>query len=104
VGNPDSFWRAAENTGVRAAGRLRYRDHHRYSEADVRNILDAARRANATALVTTEKDVINLPQGRGSWSLPFYWLKTRVTVDRADELLDLILSRCRLHARQRALG
>ena len=104
VGNPDSFWRAVENTGLNTSRRLRYRDHHRYSAADVRDILEVTRRANATALVTTEKDVINLPEDHESWPLPIYWLKTRVVVDRADELLDLILRRCRLHARERALG
>ncbi len=101
VANPDSFWRAVAQTGARPAARVCYRDHHRYSAADVRRLSARARQAGAAALVTTEKDVINLPPGRNSWPAPLYWLKIRVSVEDAGRLLDEILNRA-LPARERA--
>lgn len=89
VANPDSFWRDLERIGVPAARRAVYRDHHRYSPAELARLLAAARECGAEWLVTTEKDLMNLPE------IPpaLFWLKTRVTIDRPEELLDLVLSR-----------
>jgi tetraacyldisaccharide 4'-kinase len=102
VANPDSFWRAVAQTGARPAARVCYRDHHRYSAADVRRLSACARQAGAAASVTTEKDVINLPPGQNSWPAPLYWLKIRVSVEDAGRLLDEILNRV-LPARERAV-
>ena len=48
------------SSGVEIADKRSFRDHHRYSEADVRELVKAAREAGASALVTTEKDYVRL--------------------------------------------
>jgi 3-deoxy-D-manno-octulosonic-acid transferase len=60
LGNPDSFWRTLDAEGIRPAERLAFRDHHRYTQADIGRIGDAARRADASVLLTTQKDFVNL--------------------------------------------
>lgn len=60
LGSPDSFWRTLDAEGVRPAERLAFRDHHRYTQADIARITDAARQANASVLLTTQKDFVNL--------------------------------------------
>ncbi len=64
IGNPKAFFddlgRAGSRTGMEVAGTLAFPDHHRYSAADLERIRQRARRAGAKALVTTEKDSLNL--------------------------------------------
>jgi tetraacyldisaccharide-1-P 4'-kinase len=37
-----------------------YRDHHAYSERDIRDLLNLRQRSEADGFVTTEKDAVNL--------------------------------------------
>ena len=37
-----------------------YRDHHAYTEKDIRDLLDLKQRSEAGGFVTTEKDAVNL--------------------------------------------
>ena len=60
VGNPESFRATLAESGTAVAGFAAFRDHHAYSAADVRRIEESARRAGATALLTTEKDEVKL--------------------------------------------
>ncbi len=97
VGNPDAFWRDAAATGAELARRRAYRDHHQYAASDVRELLAAARDSRSAALLTTEKDIVNLwhvreSAGAGSLfsPLPLYWLKTRVVVEGGERLIETI--------------
>ena len=60
LGNPEAFFRDLRNWGLALAGQTTYADHHRYSDAEVLEILAAGKQAGANALVTTEKDAQNL--------------------------------------------
>jgi tetraacyldisaccharide 4'-kinase len=99
VANPESFWQALDSIGVPIVERIRYRDHHHYSTSDLRRLEAAARRGGAAALVTTEKDLVNLPGPLPS----LYWLKTRVVIPEAEQLLGLVPSRSAPRAREGAL-
>ncbi len=92
VANPDAFWESLERIGVPLLERISFPDHHRYSRSDAQRLTDVALRSGADALVTTEKDLVNLPHLLSA----LYWLKTRLIVDRPEELLDLV---CRGAAR-----
>jgi tetraacyldisaccharide 4'-kinase len=61
IGNPDGFFTDLDHWHVPVAGRQAFRDHHKYSRADVQRLQRRARACNATAFVTTEKDAQNLP-------------------------------------------
>jgi tetraacyldisaccharide 4'-kinase len=56
IGNPDSFLRQVEHFAGPLAGSRRFGDHHAYTDADVRDLIEAARGAGANVMVTTEKD------------------------------------------------
>ena len=60
IGNPEAFVDDLGRWKVPLAGSRKFRDHHRYSNADVRAIEAAARAAGAAGLLTTEKDEQNL--------------------------------------------
>ncbi|MDE3181140.1 MAG: tetraacyldisaccharide 4'-kinase [Acidobacteriota bacterium] len=63
IGNPEAFFRDLDSWGCELAGTRAFRDHHRYTDSDIAHLLLSAHKADAT-LVTTEKDVMNLP---GDW-------------------------------------
>lgn len=60
IGNPHAFVRDLGNWGLPLCGQRIFADHYRYTERDVRQIQEAAKRVGANALVTTEKDAQNL--------------------------------------------
>jgi tetraacyldisaccharide 4'-kinase len=61
IGNPKAFYGNLGSWGVRIAGNQSFRDHYRYTAEDLRDLQLAAQRAGAASLVTTEKDLANLP-------------------------------------------
>jgi tetraacyldisaccharide 4'-kinase len=89
LGNPESFWRTLEGLGIRPVLRRAFPDHHRYSAEELRELTQEARSRGAEALVTTEKDLMNLPDGWGDTTRPLevLWLPIRFEIDAADELL-----------------
>lgn len=62
LGNPDSFTKTLISEGVVVSGRRAFRDHHAYSAADLASVAAAAGQAGAEWIVTTEKDIIKLPE------------------------------------------
>lgn len=63
LGNPDAFFSDIRGWGLNVTGQRAFPDHHKYTGQDLREIVGAARTANAEALVCTEKDFQNLDTG-----------------------------------------
>ena len=91
LGNPQSFRRTLERAGVRPAAWFEFDDHHRYRPRELRSMAHQAAAAGAGALVTTEKDAVNLCADFRQATAPIdvYWLKVRMTIDREREFLNL---------------
>jgi tetraacyldisaccharide 4'-kinase len=60
IANPDTFKTTLENSGIKLSGFKNFPDHHKYSPADTRQLLENARLSNAEGLITTEKDLVKL--------------------------------------------
>ena len=92
LGNPQSFRRTLQRLGVEPAAWFEFDDHHRYRPRELRSMARQAGSADATALVTTEKDAVNLCAGFRDATAPLdvYWLKVRMTIDREAEFLSLV--------------
>lgn len=89
IGNPQAFLRDLNRWGIPAADHMLFADHHRYIIEDVRAIEASARRASATALLTTEKDTWNLAAAKFA-ELPVYVSIIDLHIDGETELLDAI--------------
>lgn len=61
IGNPGAFFADLRAWGFSLAGETAFRDHHVYRAAELHDIETRAQMAGAEALVTTEKDAMNLP-------------------------------------------
>jgi tetraacyldisaccharide 4'-kinase len=89
LGNPQAFRRTLEQQGTRLVDWLEFHDHHRYRPHELRHISAQFQHKGAAALVTTEKDVVNLCEGCDDLlaPLPLYWLAVTLVVDGEAEFL-----------------
>lgn len=71
IGNPGAFFDDLSRWRVPVAGQSIFRDHHRYTAADVQRLERTAQAAGAIALVTTEKDAENL-RGIDAPAIPIF--------------------------------
>lgn len=62
LGRNDAFFQSVEDCGVRLLGKMGFEDHHPYSAQDLNRISEAACRAGAGLLITSDKDFVRLPQ------------------------------------------
>jgi tetraacyldisaccharide 4'-kinase len=81
IARPKNFFSQLRALGIEPAAEAVYRDHHSYTEQDIRDLLDLKARSEAGGFVTTEKDEINL----GTY---IYQLQGLTVVPVKMELLD----------------
>jgi tetraacyldisaccharide 4'-kinase len=60
IARPQNFFSQLRAAGVEPADEIAFRDHHAYSERDIRNLLARREQHSAGGFLTTEKDAINL--------------------------------------------
>jgi tetraacyldisaccharide 4'-kinase len=97
IGNPDAFFANLERWGVRIVGRKSFRDHHRYSGSDMKELIAAAQRSGANALMTTEKDAQNVDSGFLS-DLPVQIAVVSIEVPDEERFLRDIRERLKLNS------
>jgi tetraacyldisaccharide 4'-kinase len=60
IARPQSFFRQLHTAGIQPCAEALYRDHHAYTERDLRELLELCRLGEGGGYVTTEKDAVNL--------------------------------------------
>jgi len=60
IARPQNFLLQLRTAGIEPVAEALYRDHHRYSERDIADLLQLRQRSEADGFVTTEKDAVNL--------------------------------------------
>jgi tetraacyldisaccharide 4'-kinase len=60
IARPQNFVLQLRTSGIEPVAEAFYRDHHAYTERDVRDLLKLRQQSEAEGFVTTEKDAINL--------------------------------------------
>ena len=106
LGNPQGFRRTLEKMGINPVDWIEFDDHHRYTPAELRLIAGQMQACGAAAILTTEKDAVNLCDKCDDLiaPLPLYWLKIGMRFDDEEALLRVIeqaLSRPRKLLRER---
>ncbi len=86
LGQPKAFWRTLDMHNVNAATRISFPDHHGYTADELKVIGQQAASAGARALVTTEKDMMNLPAGVEP-PLRIYCLRIEIEIENEAEFL-----------------
>jgi tetraacyldisaccharide 4'-kinase len=60
IARPKNFVLQLRTAGVEPAAEAFYRDHHAYTEGDIRDLVTLRERSEGDGFITTEKDAINL--------------------------------------------
>lgn len=61
LANPDTFFETLRGAGAQVVTTAVFPDHHRYTKYELEELAQSAISAGARALITTEKDHVNLP-------------------------------------------
>jgi tetraacyldisaccharide 4'-kinase len=91
IARPQNFFTQLEAAQVVLAGTRSFRDHHRYTGEDVRELQRLRQQAGAPAFVTTEKDAVNLG-ARLQALQPIHLVHVRMELEEADAALDAMLA------------
>ena len=91
IARPENFFAQLRAAQVVLAGTRSFRDHHPYTQADVRELLELRRQHGAPAFVTTEKDAVNL--GAHLQGLqPLHVVPVLMQLENAEAALDTMLA------------
>jgi tetraacyldisaccharide 4'-kinase len=60
IARPQNFLLQLRTAGVEPVAKAFFRDHHAYTERDIKDLLNLRQQSGAESFVTTEKDAINL--------------------------------------------
>jgi len=95
LGNPLAFRRTLVRMGVEPLDWVEFEDHHSYRPHELRHLAQQFLAHGATAMVTTEKDAVNLCESWPEMVAPMrlYWLKAAMQIDREDEFASEVLRR-----------
>lgn len=92
IARPQNFVLQLRAAGIEPAAQAFYRDHHAYSEKDVRELLELKQRSEAQGFVTTEKDAVNLGAFFSALE-PIAVVPVRMELADAANVVDTILRR-----------
>jgi tetraacyldisaccharide 4'-kinase len=97
LANPASFWQTLAALDIDPIERWEFSDHHHYRPTQLRRIARHARAAGAEMLLTTEKDLMNLPTETPEIVKPLdvCWLRIGIEIENESELVELIQRRLR---------
>ena len=98
---PTGFENSLESLGVTLAERVRFADHHRFSQQEIINVINRARELSADAVLTTEKDAVRIPRLERC-DVPIYYLRVDIEIlSGADDFHQCIERICFMGREQR---
>jgi len=90
IARPQNFLLQLRTANIEPAAQAFYRDHHAYSEKDVRELIALKQRSEAGGFVTTEKDAVNLGPHLSALE-PLAVIPVRMELENAANAVDTIL-------------
>ncbi len=91
IARPENFFAQLRQAGLTLAGTRAFRDHHPYTDSDVRGLMALKRKLGAAAFLTTEKDAINLGPYLSPMT-PVHVVPVRLQFEEADSIFDTLLA------------
>lgn len=81
LAQPQHFLASARSLGLDVVRLISYKDHHQYSQRDIRELEKARQRARADFIITTDKDWVKIEP---ALSLPPHWFHLSVILQPED--------------------
>lgn len=92
IANPKSFEEFLQNLGAKIVYIQEFADHHRYSQQEIINFVNKAKKAKAQIIVTTEKDAVRIPRVTRI-DIPIYFLRVEIDILSGHENFEQCISR-----------
>jgi len=86
IGNPNSFEKILKENKIKITGKSIFPDHYSFTDKDIQNIINKAKKEQASIL-TTEKDHVKIPN---KYKKYIKYLKLKLNIHKQQELIKLI--------------
>ena len=99
IGDHEGFVRQMSMAGIEVAGEIKFPDHHSYTSADLRMVMERLTQKGADGVLTTEKDYVRLSGNmtifnRLNQRCPVFYAGIVVEVLDGKPTLDSMIDRC----------
>jgi tetraacyldisaccharide 4'-kinase len=94
IAQPESFEQSLVKLGGELVYAKRFADHHRFSQQEILNAINRAKKRNADIILTTQKDAVRFPK-IDRRDLPFYFMRVEIKiVAGANDFQDCVRKIC----------
>ena len=94
IAQPEGFEQSLVKLGGELVYSKRFADHHRFSQQEILNAINRAKKRQADIIITTQKDAVRFPK-IDRRDLPFYFMRVEIKiVDGADGFEDCVRKIC----------
>jgi tetraacyldisaccharide 4'-kinase len=90
IARPQNFFLQLRKANVEVAAEAAFRDHHAYTDKDIRELLRLCAQSEAGGFITTEKDAVNLGAYLSALS-PLSIVPVKMQLENADAAIDEML-------------
>lgn len=87
---PESFENGLRKLGAKVHWTSRFTDHHRFQEKDITQFIERCEKADAHAILTTEKDFVRFPK-LPPGDIPIYFLRVEIEIIKGREIFDKLV-------------
>jgi tetraacyldisaccharide 4'-kinase len=91
IARPQYFFEQLRAAGVTLVATRPYRDHHSYTDNNLRELLRLRQQHYAAGFVTTEKDIVNLG-ARATELAPLYIVPVQMEIEDAEAAVSALLA------------
>lgn len=92
IAAPRGFEETLQRLGGELVHRKRFADHHRYTQQEILDMINASRDRGAEAIITTEKDAVRFP-GIERRDIPLYFLRVEIELLDGEEDFNALIQR-----------
>ncbi|HEY1716701.1 MAG TPA: tetraacyldisaccharide 4'-kinase [Verrucomicrobiae bacterium] len=94
IAQPESFEQSLVKLGSELVYSKRFADHHRFTQQEILNAINRAKKRQAEIIVTTQKDAVRFPK-IDRRDLPFYFMRVEIQiVAGANDFQDCVRKIC----------
>jgi tetraacyldisaccharide 4'-kinase len=94
IAQPESFEQSLIKLGSELVYSKRFADHHRFTQQEILNAINRAKKRQADIIVTTQKDAVRFPK-IDRRDLPFYFMRVEIKiVSGANDFNDCVRKIC----------
>jgi tetraacyldisaccharide 4'-kinase len=94
IAQPESFEQSLVTVGAELVYAKRFADHHRFTQQEVLNVINRAKKRQADVIITTQKDAVRFPK-IDRRDLPIYFMRVEIKiVSGANDFQDCVRKIC----------